>query len=213
VDTVAICDTEPIVIEGLRSLLASQEGLLIVASGDSPAASMQFIRDHPPRVVLIDKAFGVPAVLDFVKSLRRGQARTAAVVWGASVSEAEALRFLQAGALGVVSKGAPLDDLLACLRAAALGQAWTEGQAHGQPEWTPRQARSPLTAREGQIVELIGHGMKNREIAGALGITIGTVKIHLKHIFEKTGVHGRYGLALAGLKAQEAPHSAGADAG
>ena len=51
-----------------------------------------------------------------------------------------------------------------------------------------------------QVVELVEQGLKNRDIAFQLGIRPGTVKIHLKHIFEKTGVRGRYGLALSGLK-------------
>jgi DNA-binding CsgD family transcriptional regulator len=42
--------------------------------------------------------------------------------------------------------------------------------------------------------------MKNKDIGARMGIRPGTVKIHLKHIFEKTGIHGRYGLALNGLK-------------
>jgi len=46
----------------------------------------------------------------------------------------------------------------------------------------------------------VEQGFKNKEIATELGIRPGTVKIHLKHIFEKTGVRGRYGLALSGLK-------------
>lgn len=49
-------------------------------------------------------------------------------------------------------------------------------------------------------MELVEQGLKNREIARELGIRPGTVKIHLKHIFEKTGVRGRYGLALTGLR-------------
>ena len=63
-----------------------------------------------------------------------------------------------------------------------------------------RTGRSALTTRELQVVDLVERGMKNREIGGALGIQTGTVKIHLKHIFEKTGIRGRYGLALNGLK-------------
>ena len=50
------------------------------------------------------------------------------------------------------------------------------------------------------MVELVEQGLKNRDIARNLGIRPGTVKIHLKHIFEKTGIRGRYGLALSGLK-------------
>jgi two-component system nitrate/nitrite response regulator NarL len=60
--------------------------------------------------------------------------------------------------------------------------------------------RSTLTLREQQVAELVEQGLKNKEIASTLGICAGTVKIHLKHIFEKTGVRGRYGLALSGLK-------------
>jgi len=63
-----------------------------------------------------------------------------------------------------------------------------------------RAGRSELTAREQQVVQLVEQGFKNREIAAELGIRPGTVKIHLKHIFEKTGVRGRYGLALTGLR-------------
>ena len=63
-----------------------------------------------------------------------------------------------------------------------------------------RYPRSELTAREHQVLELVEQGFKNKEIALELGIRPGTVKIHLKHIFEKTGVRGRYGLAINGLK-------------
>jgi DNA-binding NarL/FixJ family response regulator len=59
--------------------------------------------------------------------------------------------------------------------------------------------RRALTARELQVRELVERGMKNKEIAMTLGIRTGTVKIHLRRIFEKTGIHGRYDLALAGL--------------
>jgi DNA-binding NarL/FixJ family response regulator len=64
----------------------------------------------------------------------------------------------------------------------------------------PRRARSNLTQREQEVLDLVEQGMKNKDIALQLGIQPGTVKIHLKHIFEKTGIHGRYGLALNGLK-------------
>ena len=67
-------------------------------------------------------------------------------------------------------------------------------------ELVTRNGRSALTAREVQVMELVEKGMKNKEVGDSLGIRTGTVKIHLKHIFEKTGIRGRYGLALRGLK-------------
>ena len=65
---------------------------------------------------------------------------------------------------------------------------------------TDRYPRSELTTREQQVLDLVEQGFKNKEIATELGIRPGTVKIHLKHIFEKTGIRGRYGLALSGLR-------------
>jgi two-component system nitrate/nitrite response regulator NarL len=68
------------------------------------------------------------------------------------------------------------------------------------PDLLLRMGRSGLTPRELQVVDLVERGYKNKEIGLTLGIRTGTVKIHLKHIFEKTGIRGRYGLAISGLR-------------
>jgi two-component system, NarL family, nitrate/nitrite response regulator NarL len=120
-------------------------------------------------------------------------------VWGHGIGEPDALRMLQAGAKGVLRKTATPATVIACLLAVAEGQTWMEEQIFGED---PRAVagRSPLTNREQHVLELIEKGFRNREIASTLGIQTGTVKIHLKHIFEKTGIRGRYGLALTGLR-------------
>jgi DNA-binding NarL/FixJ family response regulator len=61
-----------------------------------------------------------------------------------------------------------------------------------------RRVAMRLTKRERQIVETVSKGMKNKQIAETLGITPGTVKVHLMHIFEKTGARNRFQLALQG---------------
>jgi DNA-binding NarL/FixJ family response regulator len=122
------------------------------------------------------------------------------VVWGVSVTEAEALRFLQSGARGILRKTAGVQAVVACLRTVATGRSWMEDCVFRETGRTDRYPRSELTSREQQVLELVEQGFKNKEIASELGIRPGTVKIHLKHIFEKTGVRGRYGLALSGLR-------------
>jgi DNA-binding NarL/FixJ family response regulator len=199
VDTVAVCATEPIAIEGLRSLLESAEGLRVVSSETTLADGLDAVRQLQPTIFLLDKALGSNAVMDCPSVLRKSDCETAVIVWGTSFPEAEALRFLKAGAAGVVRKTARLDVLLTCLRAVAGGATWME-DAVGDLERPLRRAHSPLTARELQVMELVECGMKNKHIGEQLGIRTGTVKIHLKHIFEKTGIRGRYGLALSGLK-------------
>ena len=122
------------------------------------------------------------------------------MVWGVSMTEAEALRLLQAGASGIVRKTADLTSLLACLRTVASRPYLDGGLRLSRFFAAGRHPRSELTPREQQVLQLVEQGFKNKEIAVELGIRPGTVKIHLKHIFEKTGVRGRYGLALSGLK-------------
>jgi two-component system nitrate/nitrite response regulator NarL len=200
VDTVAVCDTEPIAIEGVRSLLESAEGLRVVATETSLAHGLEAVRDLHPTMLLVDKAFGIHAVMECARTLRKLDCRTAVIVWGTAMPEAEALRFLQAGAMGVLRKTANLEVLLTCLRKVARGATWMEEDLVRETDRPVRLAHSPLTARELQVMELVERGMKNRDIGDALGIRTGTVKIHLKHIFEKTGIRGRYGLALSGLK-------------
>lgn len=197
--TLVVCDTEPIAIEGLRNLLEPVNGFRIVAAESSLPLAMDAIHELTPAVLLVDKAFGIHAVMDCLREFRESGLPTATVVWGLAVSEAESVRFLQAGCSGVVRKTAPLEALLQCLRSVASGSTWME------PEVTRGWERSThlrcaLTTRELQVRDLVERGLKNKDIALALGIRTGTVKIHLKHIFEKTGIHGRYGLALSGLK-------------
>jgi DNA-binding NarL/FixJ family response regulator len=200
VKSVAICDTEPIAIEGMRALLNASDDLQLAAAETSLLGGMEMVRQYSPAVIILDKTFGIHAIMDCLKRLRASGFTIAPVVWGLNLSEAEALRMLQAGALGVVRKTATTEALLECIRAAASGNTWMEAGVLQEPERSVRGARSNLTARELQVVELVEQGLKNRDIGQNLGIRPGTVKIHLKHIFEKTGIRGRYGLALSGLK-------------
>jgi DNA-binding NarL/FixJ family response regulator len=162
---------------------------------------MELIQKSPPDVLLLDKAFGIQAILEWLSAAKATHSPDSAttcavVVWGVSVTEAEALRFLQAGARGILRKTAGIPAVLACLRTVAGGRSWMEDCVFRDSGRSDRYPRSELTAREQQVLELVEQGFKNKEIAQELGIRPGTVKIHLKHIFEKTGVRGRYGLAL-----------------
>lgn len=181
-------------------LLESAEGLRVVAAENCLIDGMEAVRELRPSLVIIDKALGTPPILDWLATLRRAAPPVAPVVWGATLSDSEALRFLHAGAAGVVRKTASLDSILACLKSVADGRTWMEDYVERAAEQPARVGHSPLTVRELQVLELVERGMKNKDIAVALGIRLGTVKIHIKHIFEKTGVHGRYGLAISGLR-------------
>jgi DNA-binding NarL/FixJ family response regulator len=186
-------------MEGLRALLESA-GLRVVAAETSLPNAIDAVRELQPSMLIVDRAFGIQAVTEWIIALRISQPSIAIMAWSSAVSEIDAIRLLQAGAQGVVRKTAPLGDLLSCIRSVAGGGTWMDDDMLRETARPAHVARSPLTFREMQVTELVELGMKNKDIGVRLGIRTGTVKIHLKHIFEKTGIRGRYGLALSGLR-------------
>jgi two-component system nitrate/nitrite response regulator NarL len=199
--TVSICDTQAVTVEGIRTLLSSCPDLKFLECSDSLNQAADMIRDNPPDVLVLDKAFGIQAILDWLRAYGDSDmGRNRIVVWGVSVTEAEALKLLQAGALGILRKTAGLSTIAACLRTVGGGKSWMEDCVFRDRARNEHYPRNELTAREQQVLDLVEQGAKNKEIAQELGIRPGTVKIHLKHIFEKTGIRGRYGLALNGWR-------------
>lgn len=198
--TVGACETQPLMVEGLASVLAASGDFRCAGAVGQLEEVDAFVAVVQPRILVLDKSFGVQAVLEWIAERRLKSASLGVVVWGLSITEAEALRFLQIGAKGILRKTATPETILACLRAVAGGTSWMEETLFRESARQEKQHRSELTPREHQVMELVEQGFKNKEIARQLGIRPGTVKIHLKHIFEKTGVRGRYGLALTGMK-------------
>jgi DNA-binding NarL/FixJ family response regulator len=198
--TVAICETQPVTAEGIRVLLSGSGDLHFQWSVPSLPVALQLNKQKPVQVLLVDKAFGPPALATALSEMRAITPETGIVVWGHNLTESDALRYLQGGARGILLKSADMPQILNCLRAVAGGATWVEDSVFREVSRGRGPERHDLTGREQQVLELVERGLKNREIALALGIRPGTVKIHLKHVFEKTGVHGRYGLALNGLR-------------
>jgi DNA-binding NarL/FixJ family response regulator len=198
--SVLICDSQPVAIEGLRWLLNTSEDLRFVGAVCNLEAGFELTTSLTPAVVVIDKALGLPAIMEWLHRLNTSGLATVAVVWGTGINESEALRILQAGARGILRRTTEAESMISCLRAVIAGNTWMEDGIFGDTEKLLQPRRSSLTAREQQIAELVEQGLRNRDIGKMLGIQTGTVKIHLKHIFEKTGIRGRYGLALSGLR-------------
>jgi two-component system invasion response regulator UvrY len=124
--TVVVCDKEPVAIEGLRSLLGEAQGLRVVAGENSLTEGMEAVREFRPSVVILDKGFGMQAILEGLIPLERSASPTAVMVWGVGLTSYEGLRFLQAGVAGVIRKTSGLDSLLNCVRTVAGGGTWME---------------------------------------------------------------------------------------
>jgi DNA-binding NarL/FixJ family response regulator len=194
---VLVCDTQPVTVAGLRALLNARAEFLLAESADSLSHALDLIHGNQVDVLLIDKAFGLSAICEWTRSLpERGIPTPAIVVWCTVISAADTMRLIHAGVRGILNKTADVSALVACLRTVALGRVWMEETIFRRSN-SSDHPRDVLTTREQEVLELVQHGLMNREIANRLRIKPGTVKIHMKHIFEKTGIRGRHSLALA----------------
>jgi len=198
--SVAACDLQPIVLEGLKAVLAQSEELKFIGGSASLEETAGQLEQRHPAILMVDRGFGMHALLEWLGTARRQFPDTQIVIWASSMSDLECFRALQAGARGILRKNSSVAALFHCLKTVARKEIWTENLFFSQDSPPGRARNRPLTPREQQVAELVAKGMKNREIAETLGIATGTVKIHLMHIFEKTGIRDRFELALRGLR-------------
>jgi DNA-binding NarL/FixJ family response regulator len=202
--SVFICETLPVVVEGLHRILEGCPALQIVGVANSHESALPLIESLQPQLVLLDQAGGLRQALQFINDLRRVAPNARAALWTATLAEVDSMRALQAGFRGILKRNARIETLIECLQAVADGNLWIENSISTQVTGFLNRRNTPrLTAREQEIVQLVCRGLKNRQIAEELHITPGTVKVHLMHVFEKTGAKDRYDLALRNRKSAE----------
>lgn len=203
--TVCACDSQPIALAGLESLLETAEDIQYLGGAQNLLHGLWLLERYFPSILLVDRSFGSKPVLDWVVSAKLRYPQTRVVIWATVLSDVECFRALQVGSRGILKKSAPLPAILHCLRTVDRGQVWTENLFNAQDSRCSQPRRRALTPREQEVMTLVAEGLKNREIAAALSIATGTVKIHMLHIFEKTGIRDRFELAMYGLKLLESP--------
>ncbi|HUA19886.1 MAG TPA: response regulator transcription factor [Bryobacteraceae bacterium] len=178
-------------------MLAGCEDLEFAGSVARAADALEVLQRVRPALLLIDVSAGLTPAFRLVGNLKTASPNTRPVLWVVDLPEMDAFRALQMGIRGIVRKTLPVAKLLECLREVAAGKIWME-QSEQVAEFLHRKEITRLTPREKEVVRLICRGLKNKQIAEDLRITPGTVKVHLMHIFEKTGLKDRLALAVHG---------------
>lgn len=196
---ILIVDDHGIVRDGLQRLLDTFEDITVVgsaSSGDDAVKTAPILR---PDLILMD--LDMPGERDGVEATRAimtGDADAKVLILTSFSDRDRIVRAVDAGAVGYVLKDSPAEDLVRSVRAAARGEfpidpkvarALVDGKA----------ARNPLdgmSARELEVLGLVGAGMPNKEIARRLEITERTVKGHLTSVFRHIGVTDRTQAAL-----------------
>ncbi len=192
---VLLYSDEPILAQGFESVLRQSEGFELLPTSDSLPVLMEQIAQGAPDVVLIDLTAEISFAV--LSDMKQAISRTRIVLWVNAISNELAFQAMGLGVRGILRKTLPTDLQVKCLQRVHAGELWFE---KALTDGFLCARRVALTRREGQLISLLSQGLKNKEIATALGISEGTVKVYLSRLFQKVGVKDRFELALFGLK-------------
>jgi DNA-binding NarL/FixJ family response regulator len=198
---IVLADDHPVVRDGLRGMLASEDGFEVVGEAASGAEAVAVCARERPDVVLMD--LQMPE-MDGATATAEITARfpgTRVLVLTTYDTDADILRAVEAGATGYLLKDTPRERLFPAIQAAARGETvLAPAVATRLVSRMRRPATEALTSREVEVLELVARGSSNADIAAALFISEATVKTHLLHTFAKLGVDDRTAAVVAALE-------------
>jgi DNA-binding NarL/FixJ family response regulator len=202
---IVIADRHPIVLQGIRSVLAMHRDFTVVASCSDGASCIEAIRFLVPDVALVDAALPDVSRQQILAPANAVNPGMPIIFFAGTMGDRDLQRLALDGACIVLPKDAIPELLVATLREAAQGQTAASPSA-GQASEEPRagdQALAQLTDRERQIVRLVSEGLSNKAIGRRLNLADGTIKVHLHHIFQKLDVSNRTLLAALAISRSE----------
>ena len=185
-----LSDDHPVVRAGIRALLESEPDLEVVAEAATAEDAVRLVAASDVDLVLMDLQF--PGAMQGAEATRRIRSHEGAprvLVLTNYDTDADILGAIEAGASGYLLKDAPPAELVAAVRAAAVGEAALASAVSSRLDAS--QGAERLTVREAEVLTLVAAGRSNRDIGRELFLSEATVKAHLVHIFTKLGVGSR----------------------
>lgn len=198
-ETVIIVDDHPLAREGLIAVLSRKTSLRIVGEAGEAASAVELCRELQPDLVLLDIRLGPgPDGLSAARAIRVASPATRIVMLTMQDTGDYVRAAVSAGAFGYVLKDAGVEELLAAIASVLSGQPvfplqlMTQGAVSQDLYGETDAARiERLTPREREILQEIALGSTNKAIARTLGISPGTVKVHVERVIAKLGVNDR----------------------
>jgi DNA-binding NarL/FixJ family response regulator len=194
--TVLLADSQPVVRRGLRALLSTEQGIVVVAEAGTGREVVREAHLRRPDVVVLDPQLGQDADLTVIEDVRRTTPGTAVLVFSPVADSGRVSAAMRAGARGYLLKNAEPADIVRAVRGLAAGEVIFGAQVAPQvTRLLSSGGRSHpvdgLTDRERQVLDLIAEGMGNAAIARRLQVTPKTVSNHISAIFSKLQVTDR----------------------
>jgi DNA-binding NarL/FixJ family response regulator len=202
---VIIADKEPLTLSGLRSVVADQHDIEVLAECHNPERLMDEVRKHSPDVLLVSTEI-LQEDLEELKRLVSDGVQTRVILLTNRKDPGFLEGALRHGAKGIIQREWPVQQIPIAIRKVTRGGVWLERNTAesvlekilSKPEGPDpeEQKIAALTPREREVIGLICEGKKNKDIAAALHISGATVSHHLTSIFRKLEVEDRTSLVI-----------------
>lgn len=195
---IMIIDDHPVVRAGLASMLSTQPGIEVVGSASAGLEALALLEKIVPDVVLLDLRMPGMSGLEVIRAINSRHNPPRIIVLTSFDTDEDIYQSVGAGAQGYVLKDTPQDQLLEAIR--LVHQKKRYFPADIAARLTERMARSNLTPREHQVLQLVAKGMTNKEIGRAFGISDNTARNHVNSIIEKLDVSDRTEAATIAMR-------------
>ena len=195
---IAIVDDHPLVRSALRDALASlAPAPRFVEGGDAAAALALACAEPPPDLLLLDLEMPGSRGVDEVRTLRRTTPALPIAVVSADDDPATVRSLVAMGVAGFIPKTEPAEVIRSAVSLILAGGTFVPARFAGATAIERQTPIAGMTERQVEVLRLLAKGRSNKEIARELGITEGTVKVHLLSVFRVLGVRNRTEAVLA----------------
>ncbi len=211
---VILADDHALVRAGIHALLASLEGIEVVAEAGDGRQALQLVEVNRPDMVLMDISMPELNGLDAVEKITRDFPHVRVVILSMHANEEYVLQALRAGAAGYLLKDAGITELELAVRAVARGETYLSPpvsrsviddylrRLDNPPEigGLPPVPEAKLTPRQREVLQLIAEGRTTQEIAKRLNVGIKTVETHRAQLMERLDIHEVAGLVRYAIR-------------
>jgi len=206
---IVIVEDHAILREGVRALLSSSPNLEIVGEAADGREALQCVEELRPDLVITDLSMPRMGGVESIKAIKKRSPKTKILVLTVHKAEEYILETFRAGADGYLLKDSSYAELAMAVEHVLKGKRYispeisdkvVSGYLEGRTALNDRSAWDTLTAREREILKLIAEGLKNKEIAEDLCISVKTVEKHRSNLMEKLDLHSAQALTAYAIE-------------
>jgi len=201
---ILIADQELVFLFGLKKLFGVEDDLRVIAQATDGPSTISMAREFTPDIIFLQAELTGQAPGEFLADVHDVSPGSKIVITASGLNEESSLRYVKAGASGVILKSVDPALFSKCARKVVQeDEVWLPKKQVTQmarllegTQERPMRPRDTLTSREKTVISYVLQGWRNKEIAQHLSITEQTVKNHLRTIYDKVGVSDRLELVL-----------------